>query len=353
LYHKVYTAPCLYYYNKEAAHEESPVKGGSLTRRLLLLLMLSVVMAVLLAASGVAAAQVTTEPPSGTGPTGGDAPEDVGPTDRPPVGGVDDIVAVDGGVVGDAPSDQGTGKDVPGVAAKEDPDTISTDPVDDPDHHPVNKDPGTNDDPSTVENPKTGNTPMDEEASASGDVKAEVIPEGVTKTAPEKEDATSAPKTVSAPDEAWQTANSPSPMVHGCAYDYEYDEELDMCIPTLESFEFWSVVGGDEPWPDSAGGYVSLLGGYIEDGLLSAGFLSGLGGKATEDALVEFGKDGGPIGWGIQGVGYTAGFVGEVGGVLLEGAGEVAGIVHDGLGEAVDAIGDAAKDAWDTVSGWF
>lgn len=87
--------------------------------------------------------------------------------------------------------------------------------------------------------------------------------------------------------------------------------------------------------------------------MLGAGFLSELGGKATEAALVEFGTDGGPIGWGIQGVGYTAGFLGEVGGVLVQGAGEVAGIVHDGLGEAVDAIGDAAGDAWDEISSWF
>ena len=78
-----------------------------------------------------------------------------------------------------------------------------------------------------------------------------------------------------------------------------------------------------------------------------------LGGMALEDALVELGKDGGPIGWGIQGVGYTAGFVGEVGGVLLQEVSKVTDAVHDSLGEAVDAIGDAAEDAWDTVSGWF
>ena len=225
-------------------------------RRLLRLLMLSVATVMLLAASGVAAAQVTTEPPTGTGPTG-DAPEDVAPTDLSPVGEVDDIVAVDGSVVGEAPSDQDTGKDVPGVVAEEDPDIISTDPADDPAHPPVNKDPGTNDDPSTVENPKTGNTPMDEEASGSGDVESEAIPSGIATTASEN-DATSAPNAVSAPDGAGQTANSPT--VHGCAYDNEYHEELDMCIPSLESFEFWSVVDGDEPWPDSAGGYVSLLG---------------------------------------------------------------------------------------------
>jgi hypothetical protein len=191
---------------------------------------------------------------------------------------------------------------------------------------------------------------MDEEASGSGDVKSEAIPEGITTTAPEN-DAISAPNAVSAFDGTGQTANSPT--VYGCAYYDVYDEELDMCIPTAESMEFWSVVAGEKPWPDSAGGYVGLLGGLVEDTLLSAGVLSELGGKAIEDALVEFGADGGPIGWGIQGVGYTAGFVGEVGGVLVEGAGEVAGAVHDGLGEAVDAIGDAAGDAWDEISSWW
>ena len=135
-------------------------------RRLLWLLMLSVATAMLLAASEVAAAQ-----------------EDVGPTDRPPLEEVDDIGAVDGGVVGEAPSDQAP-SDQGTVVAEEDPDIISTDPVDYPAHHPVNKDPGTNDDPSTVENPKTGNTPMDEEASGSGDVKSEAMPEGIATTAP-------------------------------------------------------------------------------------------------------------------------------------------------------------------------
>ena len=117
--------------------------------------------------------------------------------------------------------------------------------------------------------------------------------------------------------------------------------------------EFFSVLVGNEPWPDSAGGYVNLLGSYNDDTLLWLGVMAQLGGKALEDALVELGKDGGPIGWGIQGVGYTVGFVGETGGMLLVGAGEVAGIVHEGLGEAVDAIGDAAEDVWDEISSWW
>ncbi len=113
------------------------------------------------------------------------------------------------------------------------------------------------------------------------------------------------------------------------------------------------ILTGEEPWPDTAGEYVSMLGGYNNDTLDSVGVLVQPGGIVFGDALVEFGKDGGPIGWGIQGVGHTVGFVGEVGGGLLLGVNMVTSAVHDGLGEAVDAIGDAAKDAWDTVSGWF
>ena len=309
-------------------------------RLLLLSLMLSVVTAMLLAASGVAAAQVPTESPTGTGPTDDEAPEDVGPTERPPVGEVDDIVAVDGGLVGAASSDQST------VVAEEDPDIISTDPVDDPALYPVNKDPGTNDDPSTVENAETGNTPVDEEASAPGAVKTEVNPEGIIPAAPKNDDdATSAPEPAS---------GSESPLVTGCAFDgEEYFEPFGTCVPSVESFDFWSVVAGEEPWPDSAGGYVGLAGGFVEDWLSLAGLNTAVSASLTEDALVELGKDGGPIGWGIQGVGYTVGFVGEAGGMLLVGAGEVAGAVHDGLGEAVDAIGDAAEDVWDEISSWW
>ena len=215
------------------------------------------------------------------------------------------------------------------------------------------KDPATND-PSPVGDPMTGNTPMAEDASAPGAMKAEEqeeqeVPEGITTTAPEKADDTSAPKVISADDGAGQTADSPT--VHGCPNANDgYDEELDLCLPNLEAAE---ILFGDEPWPDTAGGYVSLLGGYNNDTLDSFGVLAQLGGMALGDALVEFGKDGGPIGWGIQGLGHTVGFVGEVGGGLVLGVNTVTEAVHEGLGAAVDAIGDAAEDAWDTVSGWF
>ncbi len=326
-------------------------------RRLLLSLMLSVATAMLLAASGVAAAQVTSEPPTGTGPTGGDAPEeDVGPADRPPVGEVDDIVAVDGGVVGEAPSEPGTGKDVPGVVAEEDP--------------------GTNDAPSTVENPKTGISircgpgfelvkgedpsgqgdrcaPMDEEASAPGAVQEDgKVSEGVTKTAPEKDDATSAPKTVSAPDEAGQTAESPT--VYGCHNaDDVYDEELDVCELGDETLDFFTVVSGQEPWPDTAGEYVNFLGGINSDLYIMLGVAIQAEGHLIEEFLNWYGEDGGPIGLALQGMGYTIGLGSDVIGGLLEGAGQAADTLHDGLGAVADTVADAAGDAWDEISSWW
>ena len=318
-------------------------------RRLLLLLMLSVATAMLLAASGVAAAQE----------------EDVGPTDHLPLE--------------EAPSEPGT------VVAEEDPEIISTEPVDDAAQQPVNKDPGTNnDEPSTVENPKTGISihcapgfelvkgedpsgqgdqcaPIDEEASASGDVKDEVVPEGIATTAPEN-DATSAPNAVSAPDEAGQIANSPtansptanSPTVHGCAYaDDVYDEELDVCEPSDETLDFVSVVLGNKPWPDTAGEYGSFLGGIYTDTLMLLGVAVQGEGQLIEDFLDWYGEDGGPIGWGLQAVGYTVGLGSDVIGGLLQTSGQAADAVHEGLGAVVDTVADAAGDAWDEISSWF
>ena len=202
-------------------------------------------------------------------------------------------------------------------------------------------------DPNPVEEEES----KEEAASTPGGMMVGEVAGGTTKSAPEN-DATSAPKIISAPDEAGQTANSPT--VRGCAYDdQEVLEELDTCVTTPESLEFWNVLIGEKPLPDSVGGYVGLAGGFVEDWLTIAGTDTGVGGKLTEAALNWFGEDTGPIGWAIQGVGYTAGFAGEVGGVLLEGLSEVAGSVHDGLGEAVDAVVGAAEDAWDAISGWW
>jgi hypothetical protein len=141
-------------------------------------------------------------------------------------------------------------------------------------------------------------------------------------------------------------------------------------------------VSGDKPWPDSIGGYVALLGHAPSDFLkLTGGFIVQLGlDPYVGDALVGYGEDvGGPLGYGIQGLGYTVSFAGEVGGLALEGAGEIVGAVSDGVEVAVDTVLDntvtpvlegvveaveavvesvekvanVAKSTWKKISSWF
>ncbi len=190
----------------------------------------------------------------------------------------------------------------------------------------------------------------------------DIAPPGCKNT---EEDSAQTPLSGSSGDEVGQLASSSgqianseansSPTVYGCPYDYTYDEDFDTCLPSAEDFGAIPVFVGDKPWPDSPGGYVGLLGGIVNDLSIEvgAGILQiGLG-HYVGDTLVDFGEGGGPIGWGIQGLGYTLGFAGDAAGVLVEGAGQVVGAVADGVGEAIDAVGDAAEDAWDEVSSWF
>jgi hypothetical protein len=188
------------------------------------------------------------------------------------------------------------------------------------------------------------------EASAPGGVKTEEVPGEIITTAQEKNDASAAPtEAVSAPNEAGQTASSGT--IYGCAYDdYYYDEETDMCLPIGGPF---AVLTGDKPWPESAGGYVGLLGDFVEDPLTGLGLGLQLGLGYVGDALVEFGDTGNFVGWPFQGLGYAIGFAGDVAGTLGVGVGEAVGAVSDGVGEVVDAIGDAAGAAWDEVSSWW
>jgi hypothetical protein len=193
-----------------------------------------------------------------------------------------------------------------------------------------------------------------EESSAPGAVKAgEEVPGGIIKSAPENNAAASDQKeAVSASDEAGQLANSEptsgqlansSPTTYGCPFDYEYDEKHDMCFPTSESLGFYSILSEDKPWPDSIGGYVALLGHAPADFLkLTGAFIVQLGlDPYVGDALVDYGEDVfSPVGYGIQGLGYTVGFAGEVGGLALEGAGELVGAVSDGVEVAVDTVLD-------------
>jgi hypothetical protein len=210
----------------------------------------------------------------------------------------------------------------------------------------------------------------------------EEVPGGITKSAPEN--AASDPKeAVNVSDKAGQIANSEatSPTVYGCPFDYEYVEKVDTCIPPLE--EVSSVIGtlvGTLPAPDSFGGMVALVGHAPSDVLVSTGLITQvLLGHYVGDTLVEFGEGGGPIGWGIQGLGYTIGFASDTAGVLLEGAGQVVGAVADGVGavvdtvvdtvvapvlsgvvegveavvESVEKVADVAKSTWKKISSWF
>ena len=167
-------------------------------------------------------------------------------------------------------------------------------------------------------------------------------------TNPVKEEANS-----SGTVEAEQTANGGT--IYGCPYDnYEYNEEFDTCVPTSESFGFIPVLTGDEPWPDSAGGYVGLAGAFVEDMLSGGALILQIGlGVYYADTLVAFGESLGPVGWPIQGLGYTLGFTAEAAGVLVEGVSQAVGAVADGVGGAVDAVGEAAGAIWDEVSSWW
>jgi hypothetical protein len=113
------------------------------------------------------------------------------------------------------------------------------------------------------------------------------------------------------------------------------------------------VIAGDDPLPDSVGGYVGLAGDLVSDPLAVVGTLPAIGGSLIGDSLIWYGEDGGPIGLGIEGLGHTIKFGTNVAGTIVSGAGDLVEGVTDGVGDAVDAVGNAAEDAWDTVSGWF
>jgi hypothetical protein len=192
-----------------------------------------------------------------------------------------------------------------------------------------------------VRDHRDGSSKDEEAASAPGGVKVGV--NNPSATAPKE--AVGAPA-----DEAGQAANSGF-TYDVCWYDDSYyDEELGMCVP---EGMFLGVLFGEEPWPDSVGGYVGLLGDLVEDPLKGLGFSLQAGLGYAGDTLVEFGEDGGPIGWVIQGVGYGLGFTGEVASPLLDHVGHAVGAAADGVGEVVDAIGDAAGAAYDEIASWF
>jgi hypothetical protein len=160
--------------------------------------------------------------------------------------------------------------------------------------------------------------------------------------------------------EAGRNDNSDPDIQGGCGFGLEYDEDLDVCVPSDDQFDFFPVLFGEEPLPDTAGGYLALPGEAAGDVVLGLGGGISAGGAYVEKALDWYGEDGGPIGWGFQGLGSTIGFATETAGTIVSGAGEVVGGVSEGVGDAVDtvgdavgAVGDAAEDAWDEISSWW
>jgi hypothetical protein len=180
-----------------------------------------------------------------------------------------------------------------------------------------------------------------EEASAPGTVQDGNVSEGIIPADKEKRPAPEEKNPPLKPNIA------PGTDTHGCPFDYQYDDELDICMPPLD---FMGVFVGEKPLPDSPGGYVSLLGDIGGAPLIAVGVALEVGlGHFVEDALVWSGEGGGPIGWGIQGLGYSIGFAGDMAGAILETAGEIVGGVADAVGGVVDGIGSAVEDIWDSI----
>jgi hypothetical protein len=214
-----------------------------------------------------------------------------------------------------------------------------------------------NDNKSTSSNSKEdSDAPKDEQSSTPEAVQAGDVSEGMTTNA--KEDTSSQQvSTVLADERAANEEGDPqsgysSNDIVGCPGDYSYDEDTDTCFPSLDGGDltFIPVITGDKPLPDSTGGYVGLLGGVVGDTFQGLGAIVQVElGTWAEDALLWYGEDGGLIGYGIQGLGYTIGFAGDVTGGLLEGAGQVVNGVAGGTGEVIDAVGGAVGDAAEAV----
>ncbi len=133
--------------------------------------------------------------------------------------------------------------------------------------------------------------------------------------------------------------------------DLQADEETAMCWP---NGMFLGVIFGEEPWPDSMGGYVELLGDVVEDPLTGLGLGIQLGlSHYLGDSLIEFGETGDLIGLPFQGLGYKIGFGGDAAGAMLGGLGEAVDGATDVVGEVVDVIGEVVEDAWDGFTSWF
>ena len=282
---------------------------------------------------------------------------------------------------------------------------ISTDPVDDPDHHPVNKDPGgirlcdiaptacqdaddskddhshnsgvhpeaNNPNPVKEDTPSSeGNTIIvvdcidpdthqlvvcdskDEKEKGQKDTLSEA-----TQAEKFSEEITTAKEDALAEKAATASGVPPSPedgqgddaTVYGCPGGYEYDEDADTCLP--DSFGFFDPLFG-ETTLDSVGELVGWYGNFPADFLKVTGAGMGLLLDDIGETLSNWGEEiGGPLGWPLEGLGAVSSFTGQVFSGVVGGLGQVVGYASDGVGEVIDAIGNAAEDAWDEVSSWF
>ncbi len=129
--------------------------------------------------------------------------------------------------------------------------------------------------------------------------------------------------------------------IHGCPFNYEYSDDLGTCFPSGSDLGFYPVLDGSKPFPTTLGGVIGFVGNSPGDILQVGGPLISSGAESLGDTLVNFGDGGGPIGWGIQGLGYTVGFAGDTVGGLAQGAGAIIDIVSGGVGAVIDDIGSA------------
>lgn len=150
-------------------------------------------------------------------------------------------------------------------------------------------------------------------------------------------------------------------VVRGCPEDYYYDEDLGRCSPDHLLFNELSEM------PDSLGEAVGWLGVIPADSLKSLGLGTwGLLDYAVGDTLSDWGEEiGGPLGYGLKGLGGIFSFTGTVAGGLLESAGHFVNDLSDGVGEFIDFtgeaagewaddVGEAAEDVWDGITGgWW
>jgi hypothetical protein len=142
---------------------------------------------------------------------------------------------------------------------------------------------------------------------------------------------------------------------YGCPEGYEYDQEVDTCLPYSFGF-FDPIFGGENKCCYSVGEGIAWWGHLPADILKVTG--AGLGSILLDhyigETLSNWGEEiGGSLGWPLQGLGAVFSFSGQVVNGVVGSLGQVVGYASDGVGEVIDGIGNAAEKAWDEISSWF